>query len=621
MSQIVKLNISPGISKEGTEYSNEGSWFDGDMVRFRYGYVESIGGWTKAIDAAFAGIGRFLHSFLTLDSENFMFIGTTVKIYLDNTGSLTDITPIRATNSLGTDTLTSGAVSTGIVTVTDTAHGATVGDYLTISGATTFDGLTTDQLNAEHVVVEVLTANTFTIDTGGVATSGATAGGGASISAEYQITSGLDSAVLGSGWTAGSWGELTWGEASGAIADRGLRLWFADSFGEDLVINIADGALYYWDASGGSSARAVDMTTLSGASNVPTSARKVLVSEADRHIIALGATTLGTSIRDPLLIRWSDSESATDWTPTTINSAGDIRLSQGSEIVTGYRTKRETLVWTDKSLHSLQFIGPPYVFGSALIADNVSIAGPNAVGVLNDVVYWMGHENFYRYDGVVSTLECPVRRYVFDDINKEQSYKIAGGTLASETEIWWFYPSDGSDENDRYVLYNFVEETWSVGTLGRSAWTDGTTGIRSFPQATSTDGFMYNHESGCDDGSTSPVTAVASYAESSDFDIGDGYQFMLVRRIIPDITFSGSEASSPVVTFSLTAKDYPGLAANDTETGTVTRTSASPVELYTKTIPLRARGRSAVVKVENNTVGVKWRLGAPRIEMRGDGRR
>jgi hypothetical protein len=620
-STITKFNFKAGMTREGTSYSNEGTWYDGDMVRFRYGYVENIGGWTKVNSTAFVGVARFLHPFQTLDSESFMFMGTTAKVYLEIGGDLKDITPLRATSSLGTDPLTSDGAGSGVITVTDTTHGAEAGDYVTFSSATAFDGLTTDDLNKEHVITETPDANSYKVDTGGSATAGSVSGGGSSISAEYQISVGLDATVGGTGWSAGTWGTLSWGEASGALAGQTLRLWFADSFGEDLVFNIADEGIYYWDASLGTSTRAVELSTISGASDVPTVARKILVSEVDRHAIAFGSNPLGSAAQDPLMIRWSDSENLADWTPTTINSSGSIRLSQGSEIVTALRTKRETLVWTDTSLHSFQFIGPPYIFGTSLLGDNVTITGPNSMAVVNDAVYWMGHDGFYQYDGMINDLPCPVRAYVFDDFNKSEAYKVATGTISGHTEIWWFYPSASSTENDRYVCYNYLDNVWTFGTLARSAWSDATSGIRAFPQATSTDGFMYDHETGLDDGSTEPASYINSYAESADFDLEDGYQFVLVRRVIPDITFSGSTNADPEVTFSLKTKDYPGIAVSETVTGDTVRTASSPVELYTKSLPMRARGRSAVVRVENTTTGVKWRLGAPRIEARPDGRR
>ena len=391
---LTKLQFQPGIRREGTRYSNEGGWYDCDKVRFRSGYVEKIGGWAKATSSAFIGTARKLHNFVTLSSQNYLFIGTESKAYLELGGAYTDITPIRRTVTLGTDALTTGSPGSGIITVTDAGHGATIGDYITISGATAFDGITSDQINKEHTVTTVINSSTYTITTTGSASTGGVSGGGSAIQVAYQINVGLNTTVLGPGWGAGTWGRFTWGSASGNLAGQTLRLWFADDYGEDLLFNVADEGVYYWDASVGG--RGVALSDLSGALGAPTVARKVLVSEVDRHVICFGANPLGSADQDPLLIRWSSQESVTDWTPTTSNTAGDLRLSSGSEIVTAVRTSRQTLVWTDRTLHSLQYLGPPYTFGIAQIGDNTQIAGPNAVTAVNDIVFWMGRETYSR---------------------------------------------------------------------------------------------------------------------------------------------------------------------------------------------------------------------------------
>jgi hypothetical protein len=405
------------------------------------------------------------------------------------------------------------------------------------------------------------------------------------------------------------------------LAGQTLRLWQADNFGEDLVFNLSDGEIYYWDASSGLSTRAVELSTLSGASDVPVVARKVLVSEIDRHLLAFGTNPLGSSDQDPLLIRFSSQESVTDWTPRDTNTAGDIRLSQGSEIVTAVRTSRQILVWTDRSLHSIQFIGPPFTFGTALIGDNVRIAGPNAVTSVNDTVYWMGQENFYQYDGRIQPIPCSVRDFVFSSLNRNQSFKIYSGSLASQTEVWWFYPSGDSEENDRYVVYNYGEQVWYYGELARTAWNDRSTGQRSYPQATGTDGINYDHERGLDDGSTDPASAIASFIQSSDFDIDDGDRFMLIRRLLPDITFDGSTAASPSADFIMQSRDFSGDNYTESPSGEVIRSVALPVEQYTDQVFLRARGRQMSFKVQSDTTGVRWRLGAPRLDSRRDGRR
>lgn len=616
---LSKLSFKPGINREGTNYSNEGGWHDGDKIRFRYGYVEKMRGWQKVGTESVIGTARKIHDFVTLDSESLLFIGTHKKVYLENAGAFYDITPIRRDVTLSTDPIsTTGGSGSGVVTVNDTGHGASVGDYVTISGSTEVDGITTAQLNKEHEVLSVTDSDNYTIDTGGSATTGSVAGGGSAVEAEYQIAVGLDTSVLGPGWGAGTWGRFTWGSGSGSLAGQTLRLWFADNFGEDLIFNIADGSIYYWDASGSLTDRAVLLSSRAGASDVPTVARKLLVSETDRHVLAFGANAIGTTEQDPLLIRFSSQESSVDWTPTATNTAGDIRLSQGSEIVTAVRTSRQVLVWTDSSLHSIQFIGPPFTFGTALLGDNVRIAGPNAVISVNDTVFWMGQENFYRYDGRIQPIPCSVRDYVFSDLNRNQSFKIYCGSLASQTEVWWLYASEDSDEVDRYVIYNYGENLWYYGTIDRTVWNDRSTGQRSYPQALSPDGYLYDHERGLDaDGS-----ALDAFIESSDFDIDDGDRFMLIRRVLPDMSFKSSTAASPQVTFTTTAKNFSGDTSEGTASGNVVRqTLVGGAHDYTDQVFMRLRGRTISLKVESDTTGVQWRIGTPRLDSRPDGRR
>ncbi len=620
---LTKLQFRPGINREGTNYSNEGGWYDGDKIRFRSGFVERIGGWVKVGSEAFNGTCRKLHDFVTLSSENLLFMGTNTKAYLEDSGVLYDITPIRRTVTLGANPITTQSAGTGVIRVTDVGHGATLGDFVTFSGANAVDGLTQSNLNKEQEVTAIIDPNTYTVDTGGTCSSGSTAGGGSSVVAAYQINIGLNTTILGPGWGAGTWGRFTWGSGAGSLAGQSLRLWFADDFGEDLLMNIADEDIYYWDASAGTGSRAVPLSSLAGASNVPTVARKVLVSEVDRHILCFGANPIGETEQDPLLIRWSSQESPTEWTPAPENTAGDIRLSQGSEIVTALRTSRQILIWTDHSLHSLQFLGPPYTFGTALLGDNIRIAGPNTAISVNDVVFWMGQENFYLYDGRIQPIPCSVRQYVFSDINRNQSFKFHAGSLASQSEVWWYYCSGSSEEIDRYVVYNYLEQTWYYGNLARTAWNDRAAGQRSYPQAASTDQYLYDQEFGLDDGSQNPAVAVDAFVQSSDFDIGDGDQFMFIRRIIPDLNFSNSTATAPEVEFTMTARNYNGnVTGQGSDSGDVIRSSViSGQDNYTNQLFMRLRGRQMNLKVTSDTKGVNWRLGAPRLEMRPDGRR
>ena len=619
---LTKLVFRPGINREGTNYSNEGGWYDGDKIRFRSGYVERIGGWSQ-VSGPVIGTCRNLHDFTTLASQNLLFMGTNKKAYLEDSGAIYDITPIRRTVTLGSNPFETQTAGTGVIRVTDTAHGATLGDFVTFSGATAFDGLTTGDLNKEQEITAIIDADTYEVNTGGVSTSGSTTGGGASISAVYQINIGLNTTILGPGWGAGTWGRFTWGSGAGSLAGQTLRLWESDDFGEDLIFNISDGSIYYWDATGTTSTRGVALSSLAGASDVPVVARKVLVSETDRHVLCFGANPLDSADQDPLLIRWSSQESLTDWTPRPTNTAGDLRLSQGSEIITAVRTSRQILVWTDHTLHSVQFLGPPYTFGTALLGDNVRISGPNTAISVNDIVFWMGQENFYLYDGRIQAIPCTVRDYVFSDINRNQSFKFHAGSLASQNEIWWYYCSEASEEIDRYVIYNYLEQTWYYGRLSRTAWNDRASGQRSYPQASGLDGYLYDQEYGLDDGSVDPAIPVVAYVQSADFDIGEGDNFMFIRRIIPDLNFNQSTAAAPEVTFTMTARNYNGSAAGQgSDNGDVVRTSVvSGTDNYTKQLFMRLRGRQMALKVESDTTGVKWRLGAPRLEVRPDGRR
>jgi hypothetical protein len=616
---LTKLQFRPGVNKEITSYSNEGGYFASNLVRFRDGFPEQIGGWIKNSTDQFLGTARALHPFVTLARTTYVGLGTNLKYYLESGGSYTDITPIRETAS-GLSGPFSASNGDATLTVTDASHGAVANDFVTFSGATALGGnVTAAILNAEHQIATVTDANTYTIELSVTANS-SDSGNGGTVTAAYQINTGLDTVVLGSGWGAGTWGSDGWGDASTVSVEAGtLRLWSHDSFGEDLLINVRDGAVYYWDATS-PSARAVEIGTVSGASGTPQVAKQILVSDKDRHVIAFGCdseTDPGT--QDPLLIRFSDQESFTDWTATSINTAGDLRLGVGTTFVAAVETNRETLVFTDVSLHSMQFIGPPFTFGINQIASNITIMSPNAVIAVNDVVFWMGIEDFYAYGGSTSKLPSTLRSYVFDDLNLLQREKITAGSNSSFGEVWWFYPSSDSDENDRYVVYNYEQRVWYYGSLVRTAWIDR--GVEDFPMATGADRYLYLHENGLNDGSNDPATALASSVETSQIDIGDGEQFMFIRRMIPDVTFSGSTEASPAVSFTLETRNFPGANFNETDSNDVTRTATSPVEQFTNQIFVRMRGRSVALKIENSMTGVTWRLGSPRVDLRPDGRR
>lgn len=614
---LAKLQFRPGINRESTSYANEGGWFDCDKVRFHQGYPEKIGGWQKFSSSTYLGTARALHNWVALDGSDFMGVGTELKYYIEEGGAYNDITPIRDTTAAGDVTFSATDGSTTI-TVSDTSHGADENDFVTFSGAVSLGGvITADILNQEYQIVSVVDADTYTVTSAVAANASDTGNGGASVVGEYQINVGLNTQVGGTGWGAGTWSRGAWGSASATATDAELRLWSHDNFGEDLLINPRDAAIYYWDKSSTLSARAVEIGTVSGASNTPTIAKQVMVSDNDRHVIAFGCNPLGSSDQDNLLIRFSDQENLTDWTPTATNTAGDLRLGSGSEFIQAVETKREILVWTDRSLHSMQFVGPPFTFGITQLASSITIMGPKAAVAAEDFVFWMGIDNFYVYDGRTANLPCTVRDYVFEDFNSAQAEKVTAGINSQWGEVIWFYPSSTSDENDRYVVFNYIEKVWYYGNLARTAWRDR--GIRTFPIAAGSDGtdnYLYNHEIGVDDDGS----AMEAYIESSQIDIGDGDKFLLINRLIPDLTFTGS-SGTPVANFTLETREYPGAAYDTTTEGAVTRSATSPVEQFTNQLDMRLRGRSFAIKVDSDSLGTRWRLGAPRVDLREDGRR
>ena len=615
---LAKLQFRPGINRESTSYANEGGWFDCDKVRFHQGYPEKFGGWQKFSSSTYLGTARALHNWVALDGSDFMGVGTELKYYIEEGGAYNDITPIRSTTAAGDVTFSATDGSTTI-TVSDTGHGADQNDFVTFSGAVSLGGvITADVLNQEYQIVSIVDADTYTITSAVAANASDSGNGGASVVGEYQINVGLNTQVGGTGWGAGTWSRGAWGSGSATTTEAELRLWTHDNFGEDLIINPRDAAIYYWDKTSTLSARAVEIGTLSGASNTPTIAKQVLVSDNDRHVIAFGCNPLGSSDQDNLLIRFSDQESLTDWTPTATNTAGDLRLGSGSEFIQAVETKREVLVWTDKSLHSMKYVGPPFTFGLQQLASNITIMGPKAAVAAEDFVFWMGIDNFYVYDGRTSNLPCTVRDYVFEDFNLEQVEKVFAGINSQWGEVIWFYPSSTSDENDRYVVFNYIEKVWYYGNLSRTAWRDR--GIRTYPIAAGASGgnsYLYNHEIGVDDDGS----AMEAYIESSQIDIGDGEKFLLINRLIPDLTFTGSSSGSPVANFTLETREYPGANYDTITSGSVTRSATTPVEQFTNQLDMRLRGRSFAIKVDSDALGTRWRLGAPRVQLREDGRR
>ncbi len=756
---LKKIPFKAGVNKETTSYANEFGWFDSNLIRFRKGRPEKMGGWSRLSSNTYEGTGRSLHVWAALDGSKYMGLGTEAKFYIEQGGGYNDITPIRSTVTLGANPFYTGSSGTSNLTVTHASHGAVVNDYVTYSGATAVDGITTAQINKEHRIVQVIDSNSYVITTTGSASSGSTAGGGSSVLAQYQINTGLGTVISGTGWGAGFWsgttstysattlstginnsvtsipltsasnfetasttlssdldvystsvtvadassfpskgtikinsefiryatktgntfGSLTrasdgstiaahsstdtvtfvgliliedelilytgkstntldagvargargttavahstgvsvkeandfigWGESSLTTASTGqnIRLWSQDNWGEDLIFNVFDGTPYYWDKTLGTSTRGSSLASQTGASDCPTIVRKIMVSPSDRHVIALASNPRGETEQDLLQVRWSDQEDPFDWTPTATNTAGGQRISSGSEIITARKTRQEILILTDANLHAMRFVGPPFTFSFTLLAGNVSIVGPNAITTVGDRVFWMDRENFYAYTGKLQVIPCTVLRHVFDDINLQQSFKFFAASNRMFDEVFWFYVSGDSTEINRYVKYNYTENTWDIGSLVRTAWVDY--GIHDNPRATgSVSGtqFVYTHETGNnDDGS-----AMTSFIESADFDLGDGNEFMFLNRLIPDVSLNSSDAS---VQYIIKTRNFPGQSLTTNSTNTVTSSTDQSF--------LRARTRQAVVRIESNTADVAWTLGDLRLDLRKDGRR
>jgi len=698
---LQKILLKPGVNRENTRYTNEGGWYQSDKVRFRQGTPEKIGGWARISVSSFLGVCRSLWNWITLANLNLLGVGTNLKFYLENGGNYYDITPIRAAAVLSNPFATVNLSTT--VTVTDVAHGAVTGDFVTFSNVAPVGGL---DLNAEFQVT-VIDPDVYTITT--VAATSTATGGGTTVQAVYQINTGLPFETPLTGWGAGAWNAGSWG--FGGTSTAALRLWSQSNFGEDLILGFRGGPLYYWDASfglapasftvtiaspavvtstvslldktpviltntgypsalptglsvgttyyvkgtggttfnlsltpGGAAINtsgtqsgthyilpnAVPVTSLDGASAVPVIQNFLFVSDVSRFVFCFGTNdplSATPNAIDPMLIRWSDQESVVDWSPTATNQAGSIRLSHGTEIITAIQTRQEIVVWTDSTVYSLQYLGPPFVWGVQLLGDNISILGQNAVAQASGVVYWMGTDKFYSYDGRINTLNCDLRKYVYQDINLSQNQQCFGSTNEGFNEVWWFYCSANSTEIDRYVIYNYLENTWYYGTMNRTAWLDS--GLRNYPIAasplTATTGNIVNHEFGNDDNATGTPAAIDAYISSAEFDIGDGNNFAFVWRMLPDLSFSGSDASpTPQLTMTLYPMHNSGSGTGTPVAANVDKLTGAQyviTEGFTGQVYTRVRGRQMILKVGSNQLGTSWQLGATRIDIRQDGRR
>ena len=644
---LQKLQLRPGVNRESTSLANEGTWFEMDKVRFRSGYPEKIGGWTKDTGTqesgllpptgSFWGVCRSLWNWVTLAGYNLMGLGTNLKFYIQQSsgGEFYDITPLRDTNTVAANAFTTTNGSTNVI-VNDAGYGAVDGDFVTISGVSgPINGIPAADLNKEFRITYI-DSSTYSITVATPATSTGTTG---AATFAYQISTGQEINVALTGWGAGGWSGVTagfpstgWGQSAASGVTVALRLWSQSNYGQDLVINPRGGGLYLWKVNANPLIydRAVLLSpTSSGAyqtdANCPTVANAVTVSDASRFVIAFGCNDYGSVTQDPLLIRWSAQEDYATWTPAATNQAGSYRLSTGSSIVAHQQTRQEILVWTDAAIYSMQYLGPPYVWGFQVLGYNISIAGPNAVATAANITYWMGLDKFYMYSGRVETLYCPLRQYIFGDINLGQQYQIFAGTNEGYNEVWWFYCSANSTVIDRYVIYNHLERIWSYGNLSRTAWLD--TPLRDYPSATGYNGQLIYHENGVDDGTTNPPSPISCYIQSADFDIGDGHNYGFAWRMVPDITFDGSYVNNPQVTFTLRPRQNPGANYNTADTPTVTSAQNYQgqrnytVQQFTEIVYTRIRGRQMAFKVSSDGLGVNWQLGVPTIDVRPDGRR
>lgn len=709
---ITKIEFKPGIHRESTQYAEGGNWYDCDKVRFRSGKPEKIGGWERANAFFLKGVCRVMMDWALLSGKSCLALGTNKKFYIEESGAVFDITPIRFSNTAA-NTITSGAAGTNTHTyATSAPHNADAGDFVIISGSTDVDGICTDaytdpftttvagsnivtvntpqphfakagetvtysgatgyagipsgdfntsltildvisptaytiavatdaidafttgggavtavylaRINREFEIVATPTASTFTFQTVTNAVTGGVVGGGGAVTAAFQISIGFSFNITGGGWGTGTWGRATWSSAlTSSVSGITMRIWSVDNYGEDLIFCTRDGPLYYWDATSGLSARGVLLSSIGGASDVPTQTSVVRVTD-DRHVLAIGTTDRITTAFDPLLIRWSDQEDATNWTPGITNTAGAQRIPMGSYVVAAITARQETLIWTDHSLHSLQFTGPPFIFSLQTLAENTDIVGPNAAVNTNNVTYWMGHNRFWVYSGRVQALPCTVQRYVFTDINTQQLPQVYAATNSEFTEVTWYYCSASSTTVDRYVTYNYEADLWYYGTMPRSAMmqcssrqgaifaTDG--------GYSADDGVLFVHEVGNDDGSTNPPSAIASYIESADFSIAEGNNLMFVDRIIPDLTFSRSTNTAPAISITVEAKKFPGQSIQAEDVRAVNKSITATVNQFTNQVWARLRGREMRIKIASSGIGVSWVLGTTRINVRPDGK-
>ena len=628
---LTKLNFKSGINKEETDYSNEGGWVDGDKIRFRKGRVEKIGGWEKFSPSSIIGSARALHAWISLAGAKYLGIGTTNKYYIEEGETYNDVTPIRKnTTNTATFAATNGSST---LTVTDNGHGAVQGDFVTFSSAVSLGGnIIASALNQEYQIDLVTGTNTYAItakDTTGAtltANSSDSGNGGSATDAAYQLNSGLDFFVQSTGWGVDTWGAGGWGSSTSLTASNQLRLWTHDNFGENLIINPRGGGIFRWVEDNGTNTRALELSGVSGANLVPTVGLQVITSETDRHLIVLGADPISGSSRtgsvDPMLVAFSDQENELQFEPLATNTAGSLRLSSGSSIVGGLKARQEILIWTDTSVYSMNFIGPPLTFAINLINEGAGLIGPKAATNTPRGVFFMSKKGFYYYNGSVQKLPCSVQDFVFSDLDESQAFKCFAGLNEEFSEVWFFYPSiaDNEREISRYVIYNYEENSWSVGTLERYSWLAA--GVLDKPVAggeASSVKFIYQHETGFnnDDSAMDGV-----FVESGDLDVGDGENFVFLKKILPDILFVNDVGTSPngAVNIVVKRRDFNNQTLSTDSTTQITSSSTFG-SLRSRTRQFVLRFESDDDNTESDRKDFKWRLGSTRVDIQPSGRR
>jgi len=729
---LQKLVYRAGLNREGTNYSNEGGWYDADKVRFRSGQPEKIGGWIQVSSAQYLGHARSLWTWVDADGVTaYIALGTNIKYYIYYAGTYNDITPIyrkdgtalSPPNTLGANPIATQSGSR-VITLTDPNYTPNVGDYIVITSTANVGGLS---INGEYIITTVPTSTTFTVNATNPASSTATGGG--TVTFQFEYPTGLDVATTGLGWGAGPWsytvpvslgvnplattngslvitvtqtahglttgnwvyisgssdiggipasdintnftvtvtgtntytvttqgtatstvsagggsniivypqnGARGWGAASSVGLTQQLRLWTQDNYGADLVIAPRGGPIYYWQDANTVSTRAVSLASLATPAGnnptfVPTQTFQVLTSSIQQFIIAMGSNSYNggtySATFNPMLVRWSDQANPTQWVPAVTNQSGEFALTNGSYIMTSMATRQENLIWTDSCLYSMQYIGYPYVFSFQVLMDNISILSPNSAVTVANVTYWIGKGKFYTYSGTVQTLPCALRQYIFDDINLTQAFQIFAGANEAFNEVWWFYVSNESVNNtiDKYVIYNYLDKVWSYGTMARTAWLQY--GINPSPVAADYNNRLLYHEVGTDDVSTASPQPIVSYIQSSDFGIEAGDHLGFVWRMLPDINFNGSTVNAPSITMTLYGRQNSGSPYVPSDIDTVTSAnnyqtaSEYTIEQYTGQVYTRLRGRQMAFQIKSTDLGVAWQLGTPRIDLKPAGRR